>query len=482
MLNELTIKKAHEGLIKKEFSSVELTAACLARIKKIDPDIQSFITVTEELAIRQAKTVDDKISRGDNIAELAGIPYAAKDIFCVSGTKTTAASRILADFIPPYDSTTTARLTKEDAVLIGKTNLDEFAMGASTENSAFFPTKNPLDYSCVPGGSSGGSAASVAAHEAIYALGTDTGGSIRQPASFCGLVGLKPTYGRTSRFGVMSMASSLDTIGHLSKTVEDSAIVLQAIAGHDQHDATSSPAPLDYYHRDLAQPIKGLKIGIPEGYLDIAGLDPRVKDSVASAIKKISELTATEPEIVKLISPEYALACYYILVPSEVSSNLARYDGVRYGLSVKDAGDLSAVYCQTRASGLGAEAKRRIILGTFALSHGYYDAYYKKAQSVRAIIINDFKKSFEQVDVILMPTTPTVAFKLGEKIDNPLQMYLADLYTISVSLAGLPALSVPCGLIDGLPVGLQIVGPWFGEKRIFQVGHQYEQAVADNGK
>ena len=472
-LNELTIKKAHQGLKNKEFSSTELTQACLAEIKKSDKNIKAFITVTDKQALAKAKQVDDKIAAGDSVGQLAGIPYAAKDIFCTPGIKTTAGSKILKNFIAPYHSTTTQRLNKEDAVLIGKTNLDEFAMGSSTENSGFFPTKNPHDLERVPGGSSGGSAAALAANHCLFSLGTDTGGSIRQPAAFCGVIGFKPTYGRTSRYGVMSMASSLDTIGHFAKTVEDAAIILQSIAGRDEHDSTTPNIALAHYGQEITKDIRGLKIGIPKEYFNLAGFDSQVKAVVEQAIKKIESLTATAIEEISLPHTEYALACYYIIMPAEVSSNLARYDGIKYGLRQKGQ-DLLQSYLNTRAQGFGPEAKRRIMLGSYTLSHGYYDAYYKKALQVRTLIKKDFDRAFDKVDIILAPTTPTPAFKLGEKIDDPMQMYLSDIFTLPMNLAGLPAISVPCGKIGDLPVGFQIIGRQFDEQTILKVGHNYQ--------
>jgi len=472
-LNKLTIAQASQGLKKKEFSCIELTQACLSEIKKIDKDVRAFITVTEEKAISQARKVDDKIAKGDSISELAGIPYAVKDLFCINGVKTTAGSKILENFISPYESTATARLNEQDAVVLGKTNLDEFAMGVSTENSGFFSTANPHDLSRVPGGSSGGSSASVSSNECLFALGTDTGGSIRQPASFCGVVGLKPTYGRTSRYGVIAMASSLDTIGHITKNVEDAALVLQSIAGRDDRDSTTANVPLDNYFKDLRKDIRGLRIAVPKNYLSMDGMDLQIKSKVEKAIMAIEELTGEEAKEIELMPPSYALACYYIIMPAEVSSNLARYDGIKYGMSQKE-NNLIKSYLRTRARGFGDEVKRRIILGTFTLSHGYYDAYYKKAQAVRTLIIQDFKKAFDDVDAILMPTTPSVAFRIGEKIDDPLQMYLEDLFTVPASLAGVPALSVPCGKIGNLPIGLQIIGKWFDEKTVLKIGYNFE--------
>ncbi len=473
-LNQLTITKAHQGLINKEFSSVELTQSCLDQINKTDKDIHAFITLTQKESLNQAKKVDQKINQGDKIVPLSGIPYAAKDIFCTQGIKTTAASKILADYIPPYESTTTQRLLDQDAVLIGKTNLDEFAMGASTENSAFFPTKNPHDPARVPGGSSGGSAAALAANQAIFSLGTDTGGSIRQPAAFCGLVGLKPTYGRTSRYGVISMASSLDTIGCFAKNIEDTALILQSIAGHDESDSTTSNIALDNYLTAIKKDIKGLTIGIPKQYFNNPALDNKVKELIKQAVKKIAQLTNNSVQEIDLPHVDYALAAYYIIMPSEVSSNLARYDGIKYGLSSK-AKDLLHTYLTSRAQGFGAEVKRRIILGTYSLSAGYYDAYYKKALQVRTLIKQDFTQAFKQVDILLGPTTPGPAFKIGDKVDDPLQMYLEDIFTVPMNLAGLPALSLPVGQIDNLPIGMQIIGKWFDEKTILRLGYNYQQ-------
>ncbi len=474
LVENLTITQAHQGLQNKEFSSQELIQAYFARIKKDNSQFNDFITLTEETALLQAQSIDKQIVQGERLDYLAGIPYAAKDIFLTQGIKTTAASKILADFIAPYESTTTQRLKQAGAVLVGKTNLDEFAMGSSTENSAFGPTKNPLDTARVAGGSSGGSAAAVAANHCLFALGTDTGGSIRQPASFCGVVGLKPTYGRTSRYGVISMASSLDTIGHFTKNVEDAAIVLQTIAGRDKLDATTSPQPLDNYLQELQQPVSGLKIGLPKEYFELEGFDSSVKQVIEQAIKQIEELVGQPVKIISLPHTAYALATYYIIMPAEVSSNLARYDGIRYGLSV-EVQDLLSAYLKSRSQGLGSESKRRIILGTYVLSSGYYDAYYKKALQVRTLIRQDFEQAFQQVDLILAPTTPSTAFKLNEKTADPLQMYLSDIFTIPASLAGLPALSLPAGKVDNLPVGLQIVGRQFDEKTILRLAYHFEK-------
>ncbi len=474
-LNQLTIAEARSGLLKKEFTAVELTQACLDRIAAEEHRLRAFINVFPEHALSCAQRIDDQLSRDEDLGPLAGIPYAAKDNFCTTDLPTTAGSKILEKYLPPFESTTTERLQKAGAILLGKTNLDEFAMGGSTENSAFYPTKNPRDESRVPGGSSGGSAAAVASDEVLYALGTDTGGSVRQPASLCGVVGLKPTYGRTSRYGVIAMASSLDTISHLTKTVADSALVLQTIAGRDDRDATTSNIALDNYLEELKKPVAGLKIGLPPEYFSAEGMDPKVKEVILSAVKKVEALTGAPVIPVKLSAPDYALACYYLIMPSEVSSNLSRYDGIKYGLSVPGA-DLFQTYLKSRGQGLGAEVKRRIILGTYALSHGYYDAYYKKACAVRSLIKRDFEQAFETVDLILSPVSPTTAFQIGEKSADPLQMYLADLFTIPMSLAGVPSISVPCGEADGLPVGLQIIGRWFDEKTVLRLAHHFEQS------
>ena len=474
-LNKLTIEQAHAGLQKKEFSATELTQSCLDSIAKTEHVLHAFINIFPEQALSVAKRIDKTIAQGDILEPLAGIPYAAKDNFCTAGLITTAGSKILGKYIAPFESTTTDRLKQVGAILVGKTNLDEFAMGGSTENSAFYHTKNPHDESRVPGGSSGGSAATVASDGVLYALGTDTGGSVRQPASFCGSVGLKPTYGRTSRYGVIAMASSLDTISHLTKTVADSALVLQTIAGRDARDATSSNVALDNYSEEIKKSITGLKIGLPKEYFEAEGMDSKVKEVILSAVKKIEQLTGTPVIPINLFAPDYALACYYLIMPAEVSSNLARYDGIRYGLSL-DGDDLYDSYLKTRGSGLGSEVKRRIILGTYALSHGYYDAYYKKSCQVRSLIKGDFERVFETVDLILSPVAPTTAFKIGEKTNDPLAMYLADLFTIPMSLAGVPAVSLPCGTSDGLPVGLQIIGRWFDEKTVLRLAHHFEQS------
>jgi len=471
-LNELTIAQAARGLKRKELSSVELTQTVFEQIKKRDLKVKAFLSLDEKGALSSAKEIDEKRAHEDILGGLAGIPVAIKDNILVRGLKCSAASKILENYVAPYDATVISKLKEAGAVIIGKTNMDEFAMGSSTENSAFFATKNPYDLQRVPGGSSGGSAAAVAANETIYALGSDTGGSIRQPASFCGVVGLKPTYGAVSRFGLMAMASSLDQIGPITKTVGDCQTVFDAINGKDKLDSTS--VDLKKEIRNTKFEIKNLRIGMPKEYF-AQGLDKDVEKLVKEAIKKLENLGARVKEI-NLPYSEYALACYYIIMPSEVSANLARYDGIKYGYSEFDkAGDLMEVYLGSRHHGFGAEPRRRIMLGTYTLSAGYYDAYYLKAQKVRTLIEHDFEKAFKEVDVIVTPVSPTPAFKFGEKIDDPLKMYLSDIYTVSINLAGVPALSMPCGRVGGLPVGLQIVGPQMGEPLIFGTALALEQ-------
>ncbi|MEA2113690.1 MAG: Asp-tRNA(Asn)/Glu-tRNA(Gln) amidotransferase subunit GatA [Patescibacteria group bacterium] len=471
-LNKLTIKKVHQGLVNKEFSSVELTESVLKQIKKRNQAINAYLTITEETALAQARRVDHKIANKEEIDYLAGIPAAIKDIILVDGVKCSAGSKILENYIASYDAEAIKRLKKTGAVIVGKTNLDEFAMGSSTENSAFGSVKNPRDLDYVPGGSSGGSAAAVADNQCIYALGSDTGGSIRQPASFCGVVGLKPTYGRVSRSGLIAFASSLDQIGPLTKTVEDSQIVFNAIKGKDKMDSTTIGRQLTV---DSQQSAEKLKIGIPKEYF-IKGIDPAVEKTIKKAIFQY-EKKGFEVIEVSLPHAEYALSVYYIIMPAEASSNLARYDSIKYGLSEK-GNDLLEGYLKTRQKGFGDEVKRRIMLGTYVLSAGYYDAYYLKAQKVRTLIKNDFVKVFEKVDVLITPTSPTPAFKLGQKTKDPLSMYLSDIYTISINLAGLPAISIPCGEFNGLPIGLQIIGKHFGEEDIFKAARAYEKNAA----
>lgn len=467
------IRALHRQLVTKERSAEEIAREYLERLAQLEPQLKSFITVTEELALQQARAVDARIRAGEEIGPLAGIPLAVKDNLCTQGIRTTCASRMLEGFIPPYESTVTARLAAAGMVTVGKTNLDEFAMGSSTENSAFQRTANPWDLTRVPGGSSGGSAAAVAADQAVVALGSDTGGSIRQPAAFCGVVGLKPTYGLVSRYGLVAFASSLDQVGPFGRTVEDVALLLQGIAGHDPMDSTSLKVDIPDYSQALIPDIKGFKIGVIRDLLG-EGCGEETRAAVQAAIQHLQELGA---EILEIDCPSfrYGLATYYIIAPSEASANLARYDGVKYGLR-EPADSLLSMYGKTRAHGFGPEVKRRIMIGTYALSSGYYDAYYLKAQKVRTLIKQDFLRAFEKVDVLVSPTTPTPAFKLGER-EDPLSMYLCDLMTIPVNLAGLPGLSLPCGFADGLPIGLQIVGNALQESKVLRVAYAYEQST-----
>ncbi len=474
-LFELTIHELHDKLEKKELSSVEVTTAMLARIAATDAKINAFITVAEKEALASAAEADKKIAQGE-MNLLTGIPLALKDIFLTKGIRTTCASKILGDFIAPYDSTAWQKLKGSGAVLLGKLNQDEFAMGSSCEGSAFGVTRNPWDTDCIPGGSSGGSAAAIAAQQAIATLGTDTGGSIRQPASHCGCVGLKPTYGRVSRYGVIAYASSLDQVGPMTRDVRDAAIMLGAIAGHDPLDSTSVDRPVPDYLAALRPDVKGLKIGLPKEYYQ-GGLDSDVKKTMELAIETYRGLGAEFIDI-SLPHTDYAVACYYLIATAEASSNLARYDGVRFGHRAVDCSGLKEMYMKSRAEGFGTEVKRRIMLGTYALSSGYYDAYYIKAQKVRTLIMQDFLKAFEKVDVILTPVAPTPAFKIGEKSSDPLQMYLSDIFTIPVNLAGTCGISVPAGLSSkGLPIGLQLIGKPFGEETIIRAAFAFEQAT-----
>jgi aspartyl-tRNA(Asn)/glutamyl-tRNA(Gln) amidotransferase subunit A len=471
-----SIKELHQQLISKERSAVEIAQATLNQIEAVEPKVKAFLAVTADEALATAQQVDEKIAAGETIGLLEGIPLGVKDNMCTKGIKTTCASKILANFVPPYESTVTQKLKDAGTVLVGKTNLDEFAMGGSTENSSFQTTANPWDLSRVPGGSSGGSAAAVAAGECVVALGSDTGGSIRQPASLCGVVGLKPTYGLVSRFGLVAFGSSLDQIGPFSRTVEDSAILLNAIAGHDPHDSTSLKVDIPDYTQYLQPELKkGLKVGIiRETFGD--GLDPVVAETVKKAIAKLEELGADVQEI-SCPRFRYGIAAYYIIAPSEASANLARFDAVKYGLR-SESDNLLEMYTNTRAAGFGQEVKRRIMLGTYALSSGYYDAYYLKAQKVRTLIKQDFDRAFEDVDVLVAPTAPTTAFKAGDKTTDPLSMYLLDLMTIPVNLAGLPGMSIPCGFDhQGLPIGLQLISNVLREDVLFHVAHAYEQAT-----
>jgi len=473
-IHQLTIHEAHDRLAAGEISAVELTEAVLERITAVDNAVKAYLTLTPEDALAQAHAADQRRAAGEDTS-LLGIPLAIKDILCTKGIHTTCGSRILESFIPPYDATAVARLKAAGAVFLGKTNTDEFAMGSSTENSAFFTTHNPWGLDCVPGGSSGGSAAAVAADECLGALGTDTGGSVRQPAGLCGVVGLKPTYGRVSRYGLVAFASSLDQVGVLAKDVSDAAILLQAIAGHDAQDSTSLDVPVPDYSAALTGDVRGVRIGVPEEYFT-EGMQPAVETAVRTAVDRLADRGA-EVVAVSLPHTEYAVPVYYLIAPAEASANLARYDGVRYTMRADDGG-LNEMYRATRGQGFGAEVKRRIMLGTYALSAGYYDAYYLKAQKVRTLIKADFDAAFEQVDVIVAPTSPTTAFRIGEKTDDPLHMYLSDVFTLSMNLAGICGLSLPCGFdADGLPIGLQVMGPALGEQQILRVAFAYEQAT-----
>ncbi len=479
-LHKLTIRQAQQGLRRGEFSSVELTEAVLDRIVAVDNQVKAYLTLTPELALKQAEVADVHLadarrSGSDDLPPLLGIPLALKDVLCTAGITTTCGSRILENFVPPYDATVVERLKAAGMVLLGKTNTDEFAMGSSTENSAYFPTRNPWNLDRVPGGSSGGSAAAVAASEALGALGSDTGGSVRQPAAFCGIVGLKPTYGRVSRYGLVAFASSLDQVGTLTRDVADSALLLSLIAGPDPQDSTAADVPVPDYLQALEGDIRGLRVGVPDEYF-APGIEPGVEAAVRAALRELEALGA-HVEPVSLPHTEYALPVFYLIAPAEASSNLARYDGVRYGVSASDAGELWAMYKETRGRGFGAEVKRRIMLGTYALSAGYYDAYYLKAQKARTLIRQDLDRALERVDILVAPTSPTVAFPLGARTGDPLQMYLTDILTLSLNLAGLCGISVPCGFSDGLPVGMQIVGRAFDEATILRVAHAYEQAT-----
>ena len=474
-LAQLTLHEASDKLRKRELTSVELTEAVYQRIADTDDKVHAYLTLAREAALEQANRADEKLKQATDPAPLLGIPIALKDNFLTKGLRTTCASKILGDFIPPYDATTVDRVRSAGAVIIGKTNLDEFAMGSSVENSAFFATCNPWNLERIPGGSSGGSAAAVAADECIAALGTDTGGSIRQPAACCGIVGLKPTYGRVSRYGIIAFASSMDQVGPMTKDVHDAALLLEAIAGQDPADSTSINSSVPRYSAALNGDIKGLRLGIPKEYF-VSGMQIEVGEAVRSAIRELEKHGAVIEEI-SLPHTEYAVAVYHIVATAEASSNLARYDGMRFGRRANGK-DLIETYMISRDEGFGAEVKRRIMLGTYALSAGYYDAYYLKAQRVRTLIRKDFDAAFGRCDVIVTPTAPTTAFRLGEKTQDPLQMYLSDIYTISINLAGLPAISLPCGFDgEGMPIGLQIIGKHFDEATILRVADTYERAT-----
>jgi aspartyl-tRNA(Asn)/glutamyl-tRNA(Gln) amidotransferase subunit A len=469
----LTVHEAHQLLKRREISSVELTKAVLERISQVEDRVKAFLTITDDIALKMAEEADRRIASGENVTPLTGIPIAIKDNMCTRGIRTTCASKILYNFVPPYDATVVAKLKEAGAVFVGKTNMDEFAMGSSTEFSGFYPTRNPWDLERVPGGSSGGSATAVAAGECLAALGSDTGGSIRQPAAFCGIVGMKPTYGRVSRYGLIAFASSLDQIGPMTRDVTDCALLLNIIAGHDPKDSTSIPQPVPDYTQALVADVKGMRIGLPQEYFG-EGIDPKV----AEIVRKVSEQLAEHgAEIVELSLPttEYALAAYYIIAPAEASSNLARYDGVQYGYRAPVSEDIVEMYSKTRSEGFGHEVKHRIMLGTYTLSAGYYEAYYLRAAKVRTLIRRDFERAFQQCDVLLTPTSPVPPFKLGERTDDPLLMKMSDICTIPANMAGLPAISVPCGFLDGLPIGVQFIGKVLDEMTLIRVAYTHEQ-------
>ena len=473
-LNQLTAHKAINLIKKKKATAYEIIQDIFNQIDKVDNLIKAFLVVEREEALKKAQEIDKKVKNGEKIPPLAGVAVAVKDIIATQGTETTCGSKILKGFIPPYDATVINRLKDAGAIIIGKTNMDEFAMGSSTENSAFGPTHNPWDLERVPGGSSGGSSAAVAADETFVALGTDTGGSVRQPASLCGMVGLKPTYGRVSRYGLVAYASSLDQIGPITKDVTDCALIMKVISGYDKMDSTSVNLGVPDYLKSCQAGIKDLKIGVPKEYF-IEGIDREVKDALDKALKMFEKLGARIEEV-SLPHTEYSLPTYYLIATAEASSNLARYDGVQYGYRTEDYEDLSSMYQKTRSEGFGSEVKRRIMLGTYALSSGYYDAYYLKAQKVRTLIKEDFDKAFKKYDILITPTSPTPAFKLNEKVSDPLTMYLSDIYTIPINLAGIPAISLNCGYSkNNLPIGLQIIGKHFSEETILRAAFNFEQ-------
>jgi len=475
-LTTLSIDAIHAGLLARQFSAEELVRATLERIERENKAIRAYLTLSPERALAQALEIDRKVRAQEPLPPLAGVPVAVKDVLSTKGVRTTCASRILERYIPPYDATAVERLAAAGASILGKTNCDEFAMGSSTENSGFFPTHNPRDLTRVPGGSSGGSAAAVAANLAAAALGSDTGGSIRQPAALTGVVGMMGTYGRVSRYGLVAFASSLDHVGPFGRTVSDVARVLRVIAGRDARDSTSADVPVPDYWVALEADVRGLKVGVPDEYFN--GLSPEIGDNIQKGLDLMARL-GMKVEPIRMLHTDYAIACYYIICTAEASSNLARYDGVRYGFRESGADDLREMYKKTRDHGFGAEVKRRIMLGTYVLSSGYYDAYYRKAQKVRALITRDFLEAFDKVDILVTPTSPVPAFKLGERMDDPLQMYLADIYTVTASLAGVPGISVPCGVTRSsphLPVGMQILAKHFDEARLLRVAHAFERA------
>ena len=475
MMFESGLKQLSAALAAKQISAAELAALFLDRIERLNPSLNAFVTLDRDRTLAQAREADDRLARGER-GPLLGVPLAHKDIFCTEGWRTTCGSRMLANFVSPYDAHVVSRLKAAGTVMLGKLNMDEFAMGSSNETSFFGPVKNPWDTDCVPGGSSGGSAAAVAARLTPVATGTDTGGSIRQPAALCGLTGLKPTYGVVSRYGMIAFASSLDQAGPMARSAEDCALLLSAMAGFDQRDSTSLQRDAEDYSRDLEKPLTGLRIGLPKEFFG-EGMSAEVRTAVEAALDEYRKLGATTVEVA-LPNSGLSVAAYYVIAPAEASSNLSRFDGVRYGHRAAEYGDLLEMYCRSRAEGFGAEVKRRILIGTYVLSHGYYDAYYLKAQKIRRLIATDFQEAFKVCDVIMGPTTPSVAFRLGEKSADPVQMYLSDIYTIAVNLAGLPGMSIPCGFgAHGMPVGLQVIGPWFGEAKMLNVAHQYQLAT-----
>jgi aspartyl-tRNA(Asn)/glutamyl-tRNA(Gln) amidotransferase subunit A len=476
-LHKLSLCELQKKFTAGEVTATEIVRAYFLRIGQVEPKVKAYVSQTKEAALAQAGALDERLKGWRKTKPMTGMPLAIKDNLCTEGVRTTCSSRMLQQFIPPYDATVIAKLRDQDYILLGKANLDEFAMGSSTEHSAFGPSRNPWNLQHVPGGSSGGAAAAVAADECVAALGSDTGGSIRQPAAFCGVVGLKPTYGRVSRYGLVAFASSLDQVGPITKDVPDAALLLGAIAGHDPLDSTSADLPVPDYMKALKKKdLKKLNVGVPVEYF-ADGLDPEVESSVRAAIDELKSLGGTIKEI-HLPRTDAAVAVYYVIATAEASSNLARYDGVKFGLRAKETKDLLDLYMKTRQEGFGPEVKRRIMLGTYALSAGYYDAYYGKAQAVRTLICEDFRAAFKEVDLIVTPVTPTPAFKLGEKSEDPLQMYLSDIYTISVNLAGLPAIAVPCGFSKaGLPIGVQLIGRPFEEETLLRAAHAYEQST-----
>lgn len=475
-LTQLSIREAHELLTSKQISSVELTQAMLQRIREIDPTIKSYVTVTDDLALEQARKADERIAKGGNVTPLTGIPFSMKDCISTRGVRTTCSSKILEHYVPQYNATVTNKLADAGAVILGKTNMDEFGMGSSCENSAFFNTHNPWDLNRVPGGSSGGSAAAMSASLATFTIGEDTGGSVRMPAGFCNVTGIKPTYGRVSRYGLIALVSSFDSIGPMARDAYDCATVLEAIAGHDPLDSTTYNSPVPHYTANINQPVKGMKLGIPKEYF-VAGMEAGVEASIQEAIRQFEKL-GMEIHEVSLPHTQYGLPVYYLLLFAEASANLARMDGTRFGLSVSEnAKDVIDIYLQTRQAGFGDEVKRRIMLGAYALSAGYYDAYYLKAQKVRTLLRRDFETAFASVDLLLAPVSPTTAFKIGEKTSDPLEMYLSDVYVVATNPAGVPALALPAGFSDNMPVGMQLIGKHLDESTLFQVAHAYQQVT-----